>query len=286
MKKVKISEDPKEGAKEKKNGKNKNSACVNQKSEKYLVVISNVENDLSKIHQTYLPSFFGLKPANTRFSEDECSYDIKCRNETRSAEIVFTGPPSADISSVFLKSSPARSTGDGDAAEQDVTEAVDTARPVASIEGRVATLLRRPYFSQYVGYHVNLPDQPDGAVLHPGPRKRGRTEEGENEPDQSVRQSPRSQKDLVSAVAIPTTTWTTRQLKKHLTDLPGFISCWYLSPHHFRVVFCNTETLFRAKKLLDEFEIEGKVRVNLQLSDFFQRQYEASLALENQEAAL
>jgi hypothetical protein len=74
------------------------------------------------------------------------------------------------------------------------------------------------------------------------------------------------QNDLVTASASTSTPVGSKQLRKLLADVPGFVSCWKLHASHFRVVFATSAALFAAKVLLDEFEAEG-VRIVLQLSD-------------------
>lgn len=85
--------------------------------------------------------------------------------------------------------------------------------------------------------------------------------------DPQLRQFGHTQKELVSAVASVSAHWTTKQLREHLADLPGFLTCWMLFPQRFRVVFHTAESLFKAKQLLDQFVLEGDVRVSLSLAE-------------------
>eukprot|EP00796_Vickermania_ingenoplastis_P004274 gene4274-3091_t len=275
-----------------------------KEDEKYVVVISNVENDFSKIHQDRLPLFLGLDPAYNlsagaslhKIDPHHCCYNLKCRTETRSAELTVTGPAEAAMQSIFVqKKARNRATDEPTDAPEGTTadggvqavEDLHSSTGAESLESRVAALQRQPYFRRFLHFRVNIPGRDEGTVLHPGLRKRRRGAEDAAEASADadlmpVKQRCCSQQKLVSAVALLSTSWTTKELRTRLEDLPGFVSCWFLHARHFRVVFLDAESLFRAKKLLDEFEIEGKVRVSLQLSDFLQRLYEESLSTEQE----
>lgn len=329
-------------------------------SERYVVVVTNVENDFAKIHQSCLPSYFGLAPnlmssgqqrssttvgASTR--TPSCTWELKCRSETRSAQLTISGPAQADVGSVFsyyyrsdneagvmdrknaaqsvesetsekkkgssFVSSTKEGMKDKNAEEmgkekhhldQNTDEKESDALPVEehlisshsekSFQKRLAFLQSQPYFGFHLRFHPNIPGRKDGEVLcRSNSRKRDREEAEKQKADEVeeegkrkdggviLRQSLCSQNELATAVASVSISWHTKELQSHLKDLPGFISCWYLYSRHFRVVFVNTETLFKAKKLLDEFEIEGNARVNLRLSDSLLRKYDESLLLEN-----
>lgn len=326
----------------------------NAEQEKYVVVITNVENDFAKIHQHCLPLYLGLdaSPGSSGTEEGEvkkpcCTYQLKCRTETRTAQLSVSGAANADIGTIFSRAhssknhktsgSPHGASAAATPSETAVDEHSSAIDPTAvaaeeseeqpplaeiqedlrhssssssaaatSLEGRIATLQRQPYFGQYLHFDVHIPGKEEGAVLHQGHRKRPREEDGgdahaHTDGDEAnpavdttkaknskndfgaVKQSTRNQSDLVTAVAVVTSSWATKELRQRLKDLPGFMSLWFLYSRHFRILFSTAAALFRAKKLLDEFEIEGKVRVNIQLSDNLQRRYEEYLSAENDE---
>ena len=81
------------------------------------------------------------------------------------------------------------------------------------------------------------------------------------------------QRDLVSAQATVNMACTSLQLKKALSDLPGFLSVWKIRSRTFRVVFTSLQSLFAAKAILDEFEAEG-LRIGLTVPEPFSTRYE------------
>lgn len=338
--------------------------------ERYVVVISNVENDFSKIHQACLPSYLGLsapsplpsgKAQHSASGErstlpSPCTWDLKCRSETRSAQLIITGPAEADVRSIFsyyqrsekkeedgshfsasgsdpadrIEVAPRKRRRDnsykesnkeeerkktrvesvlgtphhvdqGDKDEETEVlpqeESLHGSNTEESLKKRVAFLQRKPYFGYYLRFDLNIPGKENGEVLiRTGKKTCEKEEEKESREEQkkdddswmkkdgsgsTVRQSCCSQNELVTAVAAVSASLPSKELQRHLKDLPGFLSCWYLYSRHFRVVFMNAEALFKAKKLLDEFELEGNVRVHLHFSDFLTRKYEETLLLEN-----
>ncbi|CAC9466088.1 conserved hypothetical protein [Leishmania infantum JPCM5] len=82
-----------------------------------------------------------------------------------------------------------------------------------------------------------------------------------------IKQFPRRQKDFVTAVAALSSRVPLQRVRGRLRDLPGFLSCWSLYERHLRVVFLDAESLFKAKQLLDQFELEPGLRVSLIFSD-------------------
>ncbi|AIN96518.1 hypothetical protein LPMP_130890 [Leishmania panamensis] len=82
-----------------------------------------------------------------------------------------------------------------------------------------------------------------------------------------ITQFPRRQKDFVTAVAALSCRVPLQRVRSCLRDLPGYLSCWCLYEQHLRVVFRDAESLFKAKQLLDQFELEPGLRVSLIFSD-------------------
>ncbi|CCW66791.1 unnamed protein product [Phytomonas sp. Hart1] len=160
----------------------------------------------------------------------------------------------------------------------------------------VRGLRYRPYFTHSLPAYVNLPGRdPDEALFPWGKPKAAAPSSGAeaeapnekkpggNAPDSAekarwVRQFPAHQRDLVSAVAVVSAGWQLRALRQQLRDLPGFLSAWRLHARHFRVVFRDLPTLLKAKQLLDQFHLEGNVRVELRLSDAHSRAFAAFVA--------
>ncbi|KPI89692.1 hypothetical protein ABL78_1185 [Leptomonas seymouri] len=86
-----------------------------------------------------------------------------------------------------------------------------------------------------------------------------------------LKQFSKRQKDFVTAVAALSAHVPLRALRRRLHDLPGYMSCWSLYEKHVRVVFRDTDSLFKAKQLLDQFELQAGLRVSLLLSDSLSR---------------
>lgn len=100
-------------------------------------------------------------------------------------------------------------------------------------------------------------------------------------PWQRLKHTTFHQKDLVTVMAVVSSAqWTAGKLQYHLRDLPGFLACWRLHAKHFRVLFQHRDYLFKAKQLLDQFHLDGNVRVTLQPSDTLTRLYTAYVAKE------
>lgn len=336
-------------------------------SEPYVLVISNVENDFAKIHQACLPSYFGLTSLTSGGKHDgqgsvgrgigpsgsSCKWELKCRSETRSAELTITGPAEANVSSIFshyhghentggeahystrisdpvekigersgvkkaeLKNSSSCTKNEGkeekvgqvgtrmssphehleEVNENSVLpyeENLCASHTEAFLKKRMAFLQKKPYFGYHLRFDLNIPGREDEKTLSSTSGKKRRRQDDNSEEHQKdedllkakddsgpeKRQIHSSQTELVTAVASTSVSLPVKELQAQLKDLPGFVSCWYIYPRHSRVVFSNTATLFKAKKLLDEFEIEGNIRVHLHLSDFLTRQYEESLLAE------
>lgn len=128
-------------------------------------------------------------------------------------------------------------------------------------------------------------DNDNGKEAEAEEEERESKEVDESESRLLLRQYPFHQKDLVTAVAvISATQWTTKEVRHQLKDLPGFLTAWRLYAKHYRVVFEDGTALFRAKQLLDQFQLDGNVRVTLNLSDALVRQNADFLA--KQEAAV
>ncbi|CCW61847.1 unnamed protein product [Phytomonas sp. EM1] len=257
--------------------------------------------------------------------EGKCTYSLLCRSETRSAELTVRGAADASIHTIFASPHTASTSTKrpGKAAEGtskstdrsqtprsldeglEITEETSrgpgagTARGVfSSLEEMAKGLCHRPYFTHPPRFHVNLPGRESGEVLLSEPGKRRQAKEKGSDGEEKiaktpkekegavwVRQFPRHQRDLVSAVAVVLAGWGVKDLRRHLRDLPGFLSCWRLYAKHFRVVFRDQETLFKAKQLLDQFHVEGNVRVEMKLSDIHSRSFAEFITQQEQETA-
>ena len=88
-----------------------------------------------------------------------------------------------------------------------------------------------------------------------------------------VRQFPNRQKDFVTAVAALSAHVPLSVVRRRMHDLPGYLSCWSIYEKHLRVVFRDAESLFKAKQLLDQFELDAGLRVSLMLSDPLSRSH-------------
>ncbi|GET86950.1 hypothetical protein, conserved [Leishmania tarentolae] len=133
---------------------------------------------------------------------------------------------------------------------------------------------------------TEVPDDEEEGMEEDGATARERGKTAENDVDQStsnggrrsqrlkksksstiITQFPRRQKDFVTAVAALSSRVALPRVRRRLRDLPGFLSCWSLYERHLRVVFRDAESLFKAKQLLDQFELEPGLRVSLIFSD-------------------
>ncbi|RNF19042.1 hypothetical protein TcG_04402 [Trypanosoma cruzi] len=303
--------------------------------ERYVVVITNVENDFAQVHQKALPQYCCLneqhhhgpqqqalsataksmdKEASTALGKEakrrQCRYTVTARTETRSVEVAVYGKADGDVSSVYLphragmrekkqghQANKEKVVARGNGKEEKKGVGVSggsqikcVAAPVgnnpvfASLEDMVMALRHAPYFTHPPKFLLNVPGKEDGEVLRGvKSRKRRRnatTDEEKEEEHQNgeptpgdaknfspLLQSTVRQAEMITAVATTSTRMHTKELCDQLKEIPGFITCWMLYPQHFRVLFASRKTLFRAKELLDQFEVDGHVRVTLTLSD-------------------
>jgi hypothetical protein len=400
-------------------GKKANAKPVAQEDKvRYAVIITNVENDFGKLHSASLPYYCGLRPdyeetldverlVNAGGAEAQrllCAkrgygtYAVRCRTETRSAEISFYGPADADFAAMQLvkqprpmrggaapaKASaahalPAANTSSSQATDEkpsstekqqqregeattpakdptahasDANDAADVAVPVEAtdattnaLEALALRLRRMRYFEDRIPAHVHLPGHAAGEVLlrigdqraPPSEKAESKTsgtkrprdndeeekkcrkadddgvddassDDGEatHEDDTTsktessgkillrrskakktvvVKQFSNRQKDFVTAVAALSAHVPLRVVRRKLHDLPGYMSCWSLYEKHVRVVFRDAESLFKAKQLLDQFELAAGLRVSLMLSDALSRRNDEFVhAQEMQEA--
>lgn len=187
-----------------------------------------------------------------------------------------------------------------------------------SLEEMAAVLSHRAYFTHPPQFHVSIPGKETGdrltasnAAASSG-RSHKRARDGENtnstaplqnanegnapamlnhsdvaeeeehgkctEDGGPIVQFGGKQSELVTAVAAVSARWNTKELRHHLQDLPGFLSCWVLYAKHFRVVFRDRTFLFQAKQLLDQFQVDGSVQVSVSLADTLNRQYAEFIA--------
>lgn len=167
-----------------------------QDNTRYTVIITNVENDFGKLHHASLPRYCEL-PADFEETADMerllrtgvesfattvsgrrgCGYALRCRTETRSAEISFYGPADADFSPMNLvrptrREKRAATAGSAspplESASAPVAETVVDMAAGAPLNGVRALALRlQPmhYFEDRLPVHVHLPGFAAGAVL-------------------------------------------------------------------------------------------------------------------------
>ncbi|KAK7195195.1 hypothetical protein NESM_000444400 [Novymonas esmeraldas] len=343
---------------------------------KYTVIISNVENDFGKLHSACLPYYCGLRSDYEEKLDVErlvsegggggaaarrlvgavrgCSYAVRCRTETRSAEISLYGPAKANFAPMQLTKPPrpqrpTKATASATPAVAaaavaaavapsagDVAEAVDAAASIGAVEQLALRLRRQHYFESKLPVNVHLPGRAEEEVLVrlkrsnntaaaaaeskresavPSAVKRPREDEdgdeeaaplqrvkmeeadetqqqqqqrGSSAPTSNVvvlQQFPRRQKDFVTAVAALSTRASLRRVRGRLHDLPGYLACWRLYDRHMRVVFRDAESLFKAKQLLDQFELDNGLRVTLSLSDPLSRTNADFIHAQESEAA-
>ncbi|KAG5509583.1 hypothetical protein JKF63_06288 [Porcisia hertigi] len=356
---------------------------------KYTVIITNVENDFGKLHKACLPHYCGLRSDYEEMLDAErltndggpqarrltaavrgCSYAVRCRTETRSAEISLYGPANADFAPMQLNKTPRRlptlATSSAKATQKDASTPVEnvsevtTTASIGAVEQLALRLRRQHYFEEKLPVSVHLPGRTAGEVLlridedgaptgalnsgedreaheddhadlqedsdstpvavsaagekrphsvrgdsnegdTPSPQRvkteapednaktprHDKTTKREGDPNVSnsdkqskrmkskspriITQFPRRQKDFVTAVAALSSRVPLQRVRNRLRDLPGYLSCWPLYDRHFRVVFRDAESLFKAKQLLDQFELDAGLRVSLLLSDALSR---------------
>ncbi|RNF04516.1 hypothetical protein TraAM80_05108 [Trypanosoma rangeli] len=325
------------------NNKHKRAEAT-QDGERYVVVITNVENDFAKVHQEAVPRycclneqhFHGLQqrpssstvknadgvtssPLGKGQKRRQCRYTVSARTETRSVEVAVYGKADGDVASVYL---PSRSgmreskhsyqtkeeekavtpmtlegeeEGDGGTLVECVNPPLGNETVFASLEDMVMALRHAPYFTHPPKFLLTVAGKKEGEVLRQvKSRKRQRDDtayekkeqkqqhgdpsSGDANDSHTLLQSTVRQADMVTAVATTSARMHTKELRHQLKDIPGFVTCWMLYPQHFRVVFASKMTLFRAKELLDQFEVDGHVRVSLTLSDAVAKEFADHLA--------
>ncbi|ESL11072.1 hypothetical protein TRSC58_01187 [Trypanosoma rangeli SC58] len=325
------------------NSKHKGTEAT-QDGERYVVVITNVENDFAKVHQEAVPRycclnqrhFHGLQqrsspstvktadgvtssPLGKEQKRRQCRYTVTARTETRSVEVAVYGKADGDVASVYV---PNRSgmreskhfhqtkeeektvtpmtlkdeeEGDGGALVECVNPPIGNETAFASLEDMVMALRHAPYFTHPPKFLLTVAGKKEGEVLRQvKSRKRQRNDTAYEKKDQKQQhgdpssddvsdshpllQSAVRQADMVTAVATTSARMHTKELCHQLKDIPGFVTSWMLYPQHFRVVFASKMTLFRAKELLDQFEVDGHVRVSLTLSDAVAKEFAGHLA--------
>ncbi|KAG8347028.1 hypothetical protein ERJ75_000996900 [Trypanosoma vivax] len=324
---------------------------------RYVVVVTNVENDFAKVHQSAVLRFCRLDENHRRGfrasfikqteapdkgaesgaaieqSRRQCRFTVTPRSETRSVEVAVYGTPDGDVSSVFLplrqlahkeggrrlatagkeEDEPSK---DGDGAFLECLEqSKGSGTFFDSLEDMVATLQNRPYFTHPPKIFLNIPDKKNGEVLRtvnthrqsylndtkaPQKRKRDAACKGDEanasakverssehgvEPDdaehllaQEVKQSTVRQAEMATAVAATSARMCAKDLQSQMGDIPGFVACWRLYQQHFRVLFTSKDALFRAKLLLDQFEVDARVRVSITLSDNATKEFDNYVA--------
>ncbi|EKF37602.1 hypothetical protein MOQ_002203 [Trypanosoma cruzi marinkellei] len=310
--------------------------------ERYVVVITNVENDFARVHQKALPQYCCLNEQHNRSLQQQavsatvkgmeketsstlgkeakrrqCRYTVTPRTETRSVEVAVYGKADGDVSSVYLphrtgmrEKKPGHQTSKekavvwGNGKEVKQIDGVSGGSPIkcvaapvgnhpvfTSLEDMVMALRHAPYFTHPPKFLLNLPGKEEGEILRGvKSRKRPRNttttsssssnDEGKEEECQGKEPTPGDAKDflpllqstvrqaeMITAVATTSARMHTKELCEQLKEIPGFITCWMLYPQHFRVLFASRKTLFHAKELLDQFEVDGHVRVTLTFSD-------------------
>ncbi|RNF22561.1 uncharacterized protein Tco025E_03048 [Trypanosoma conorhini] len=322
------------------------SAEMTQDGERYVVVVTNVENDFARVHQEAVARYCCLNeqhgpvsqrrassstvkgaagvassPLGKEKQRRQCRYTVTPRTETRSVEVAVYGKADGDVASVYLPNRtgvhenkhPRRAKeaekavklmtmdddgeGEGDcgALVECVNAPVGGETAFASLEDMVLALRHAPYFTHPPRFLLNVAGKEEGEVLRgTKSRKRPRndaTDDEREQPQQHVEphsgdasnshpllQSTVRQADMVTAVATTSARMHTKELRHQLKDIPGFITCWILYPQHFRVVFASKMALFRAKELLDQFEVDGHVRVSLTLADGVAKEFSDHLA--------
>nr|CCC94978.1 unnamed protein product [Trypanosoma congolense IL3000] len=149
----------------------------------------------------------------------------------------------------------------------------------------VSTLRRRVYFTHPPHFLLNVEGMEDGAVLRSA--KQGGlqgTDEKQLPPPGSclgskeLRQSTVRQSEMVTVAATTSSRIGAKELRHQLRDVPGFVTCWWLHSQHFRLLFVSKTALFKAKQLLDQFEVDGNVRVTITLPDGTSKEFVNHLA--------
>ncbi|ORC86095.1 uncharacterized protein TM35_000301350 [Trypanosoma theileri] len=183
----------------------------------------------------------------------------------------------------------------------------------ATLEDMTMALRHKPYFTHPPKFLLNVAGKDDGDVLRECKRsKRDQAKQQkhadeddddnndnddyeEDEKKKSVkksddmdsphlRQAAVRQADMITAVATTSARMSTKDMQYQLRDVPGFITCWMLYPQHFRVVFASQSTLFKAKQLLDQFAVDGNVRVGLTLADAAAKEFTAYITAQEDTA--
>lgn len=246
---------------------------------KYVVVIRNVENDFSRVHASALERYFrlnrsleksrvGKDAAATPFASD-VTFEIKARTETRSAELrVFAPSTSSDISAAWTPSNnynasatTATEADGGDGAQEGGFSVGAAGGRFSSLEDMVSVLKQKPYLVYPPTFMTSGASTEDAAT----------STEDASSSSSAIRQA-----DFVTVELVTSSYTSNKNLKKVLSDVPGFVTSWPLYAMHFRGIFANESSLFRSKSLLDQFEAEG-LRINLVLPDVVARKYEAYL---------
>ncbi|EAN79350.1 uncharacterized protein TEOVI_000781300 [Trypanosoma equiperdum] len=317
-----------------KNGQEKSKkSSQGNVDDRYVVVITNVENDFAKVHREAFPRFCCLdkkfergcsSPScemerRTGTTSDasqgraQCHYTVSARTETRSVEIAIYGKADGNVSTVFTpvpgkhaatlnggkKSDDSAPVAKAKGKERHKREVEDdtivecvygltgSGTRFDTLEDMVTSLSRKPYFTHPPKFLLNIAGNEDGAILKsPKGMKRSR-ESGEGEHSQStpsvggeLRQSTVRQSEMVTASAATSSRIGAKELRQQLKDIPGFVTCWALYQQHFRLVFVSKAALFKAKHLLDQFEVDGSVRVSITLPDSAAKEFVNQLSAE------
>mmetsp|Transcript_53773 Transcript_53773/g.61768 ORF Transcript_53773/g.61768 Transcript_53773/m.61768 type:complete len:352 (+) Transcript_53773:49-1104(+) len=305
------------------------------KTEKWIVVIKNVENDFGRVHAKAVERFCCLNPSasmsqqhheqpkrktspNGNAEEESVApssstvaststvakYRVTPRTETRSAEILVYAPTvDADISDLWVlptrnETTKATTVNTETDVDQPDAAVAKVQSPFSSVGDMISVLRLKPYFTHPPVFVENSEVMVGEKSFSSKKRSRDEdtdtavathqsegTDEGEEE--EAEVSGPKvlvggPQSDFVTVHIVSSAATNVRNLKKVLSNgIPGFVTCWWLRPLHFRAVFVNESALFHAKKLLDQFDAEG-LKLNLLLPDSAARRYEAYLAQDNE----
>lgn len=207
---------------------------------------------------------------------------------------------------------------DGTKESGDIVESVNVLQSLGVVEGLALRLRGKPYFGDRIPLDVHVPGREDGDVLlnmasslsssaavagadptsvessvagkvsNPSPSSDKQAAGNEILPPHGgstelLKQLGNRQNDFVTAVAALSAKLKQKAVQERLQELPGFLSCWRIYERHFRVVFANATALFKAKQLLDQFELDDGVRVSIILSDTLAQGHTAFTAAQETE---
>lgn len=164
-------------------------AAVQQEDEPYVLIIRNVENDFAKVHQSSLPSYCCLDPKRYKYAkqvnlasqpdrtavdvncdtESVCTYTVKCRTETRSAEILVFGTRDSDERQIFASRNMAQSnvTRHSNNNTENVESSPSTpSKRFSSLNEMVGVMRHRPYFAYPPRFYVYSSANPSSMKAH------------------------------------------------------------------------------------------------------------------------